>query len=152
MKLSKIHENDLFWFVKKCESASTCRLLCIISPLPWGHTLRRKLECLCTLYFFNSLCIMNLVISWKFQEDSFSNARVNNFRKYSNELWMTNSHVGNWNMEFPNEKLCQPMAGVCSCFDLTEGNVVLAPRSVNRQPFHRISLLWKRICNSLLNY
>jgi len=43
--LSKIHEKELFWFVKKCESASTCRLLCIISLLPWGHTLRRNLEC-----------------------------------------------------------------------------------------------------------
>ena len=43
------------------------------------------------------------------------------------------------------------MDGVCSCFDLTEVNVVFAPRRANRQPFHKLSLLLKRICNSLQN-
>ena len=43
--LSKMHENELFWFVKKWESASTYTLLCIISFLNWVHTIRRKQEC-----------------------------------------------------------------------------------------------------------
>ena len=42
--LRKMHENELFWFVKKWESASTYTLFCINSLLYWVHTLRGKLE------------------------------------------------------------------------------------------------------------
>ena len=82
-------------------------------------------------------------MNWKCQELSGSDVRVSIFRKFCNKVWMTDSHVGNWNRDFPKWKtLRQPMEGVCSCFDLTEVNVVLAPRLANRQPFNRQSHLW----------
>jgi len=40
------------------------------------------------------------------------------------------------------KNLCQPMAGVCSCFDLTEVNVVLSPRRANSSHFTNYLSVW----------